>query len=74
MTERWPGYYRVGRRCPWNIYQMTFGDPDNDQRFAVAFDPEDGPRIVAALNAAIDRGALPHTEPAPFSVASFWAT
>lgn len=51
------GYFRTGRRCPWNIYRITDGSsPDTDDRYAVAFDPADGQRIVAALNAAMDRG------------------
>lgn len=53
------GYFRVGRRCPWNIYRITESPSrDGDERFAVAFDPADGPLIVVALNAAKERGEL----------------
>ena len=45
------GNFRVGHHCPWNIYR-------GDDRYAVAFNPDDGPVIVAALNAAVDRGGL----------------
>lgn len=57
IVETRPGHFRVGRRCPYNIYRVTAGvSPDTDERYAVAFDPDDGPRIVAALNAAVERG------------------
>lgn len=60
MTDR----YRVGRRCPWNIYRVnpTDADRDHDDRFAVAIGPgapTDGPVIAAALNAYNLPTALP---------------
>lgn len=48
--------YRVGRRCPWNVYRINpdSEDRDDDDRFAVAIGPDapaDGPLVAAALNA-----------------------
>ena len=59
MTESEHGEqprYRVGRRCPWNVYRINpdSADRDDDDRFAVAIGPDapvDGPLIARALNA-----------------------
>lgn len=51
--------YRVGRRNPWCIYR-------GGERFAITFDPADGPRVVAALNAhAVDPAATDNACPNP---------
>lgn len=57
-VEDRPGYYRTGTRCPWNIYRVTSGRREDDQRFAVVFDPADGPRVAAAMNAMLDAGQV----------------
>lgn len=47
--------FRVGRHHDWTIYRQGPGDDrDLDERYAVVFDPADGPRMVAALNAFYD--------------------
>jgi len=45
--------FRVGRHHDWTVYRVLHedGDRDLDERYAVVFDPADGPRLVAALNA-----------------------
>lgn len=44
--------FRVGRHHDWTVYrQGPSGDRDLDERYAVVFDPADGPVVVAALNA-----------------------
>lgn len=58
-VESRPGFFRVGVRCPWNVYRVGADvDRSADERFAVTFTPADGPRLVAALNAAHERGEL----------------
>jgi hypothetical protein len=49
--------YRVGRKCPWNIYRIdpASDNRDNDERFGVVFNPEDGPRVAAAMNAWVQQ-------------------
>lgn len=55
-----PGYFRAGVRAPWNVYRIgRSGQRDDDERYAVVFNPTDAVWLVRALNAAVDRGELP---------------
>lgn len=44
------GRYRVGRKNSRNIYRVDGTDHASDTHVGVMFDPDDGPRVAAALN------------------------
>ena len=40
--------FRVGSKCIYNVYKIN--EDGTQERFAVTFEFEDGPRVVEALN------------------------
>ena len=50
MADLSLGHWRVGRHQSRNLYYTPDGTADREEFRGVMFDPDEGPRIVAALN------------------------